>query len=252
MLVRLIAAIAPALILMWYVYHKDIHPEPAKLVVKGFGYGALATFLSMVISVPLMAMGVFTNDPTNLVESIKVSFFGAAIPEETAKLVMLWLLLRNCSEFDERYDGIVYGAAVGLGFATLENLEYLLAAGADWYSVSVSRALFAVPGHFCFAVVMGYYYSQAHFLRSYAPKGTKLKMWLYPVLLHGTYDSIVFASGLNSVISGLCSIVLVVFCFKLFSFTRERIHKEVNDPDILAKILRDSAPEPGDNLPDEQ
>ena len=155
MLIPVIAALVPAIILLYYVYHKDINPEPVRLVVKGFFYGALATFASGVISGPLLAMGFFTLEPQSFWECIKVSFLCAAIPEECAKLFMLWLLLRNCPEFDERYDGIVYAVAVGLGFAAFENIQYVVAAGAEWFSVSMSRAIFAVPGHFAFAVVMG-------------------------------------------------------------------------------------------------
>jgi len=250
MLTILIAAIAPALILMWYVYHKDTQPEPTRLVAKGFIYGGIAVFASTLISGPLMMMGFFTSNPTTILECIKVSFFGAAIPEECAKLLMLWLLLRNCPEFDERYDGIVYGAAVGLGFATFENLMYLLSAGMDWLSVSISRGLFAVPGHFAFAVVMGYYYSLNHFYGEDAPAGTKIKMILFPVLLHGTYDTLVFVANLTPIYSAILTLVLLAFCFVLFKRTRARILAEADDNDIRGKILRDSAPE--DSAPDEQ
>jgi len=250
MLTILIAAIAPALVLMWYVYHKDTQPEPTRLVAKGFLYGGIAVFASTLISTPLLMMGFFPQNPTTLSECIKISFFGAAIPEECAKLLMLWLLLRACPEFDERYDGIVYASAVGLGFASFENLMYLLQAGMDWVSVSIGRGLFAVPGHFAFAVVMGYYYSLNHFYGEAAPQGTKLKMILFPVLLHGTYDSLVFAANLNEYLSAVLSIALLAFCFWLFKRTRQRILDEADDNDIRGKILRDSAPE--DSAPDEQ
>ena len=107
MLVILAAALLPALVLMWYVYNKDTQPEPTRLIVKGFFYGGLATFVSTLISGPLMAMGFFTAEPHTFAECMTTSFFGAAIPEECAKLLMLWLLLRHNPEFDERYDGIV-------------------------------------------------------------------------------------------------------------------------------------------------
>ena len=176
MLILLCAAVAPALILMWFVYHRDFNPEPVNLIAKGFLYGAIATFASTLISQPLAALGAYTQEPHSIAEAIKISFFGAGIPEETAKLVMLWLLLRNCREFDERYDGIVYAVSVGLGFATLENIMYVVSAGADWFSVSISRAMFAVPGHFSFAVIMGYYYSKYHFMgpEKSAPRNLRL------------------------------------------------------------------------------
>ena len=249
MLFILSAAIAPALILLWYVYHKDINPEPQRLVLKAFLYGALATFVSTLISGPLLTLGYFSLEPDSIWESIKISFLGAAIPEECAKLLMLWLLLRKSAEFDERYDGIVYAAAVGLGFATLENLQYLIAAGADWYSVSISRALFAVPGHFCFAVIMGYYYSQYHFTGNPA---AKWKTLLYPVLLHGTYDTIVFSSNLSGILSSVFTLLLLVFCFRLFKSTRRRILAEAAEGSRNYTLIRDSDASLTGGEPDEQ
>lgn len=54
-------------------------------------------------------------------KAITDSLLFAAIPEELAKLFMLWLLLRKNPFFDEHFDGIVYAVCIGLGFAALEN-----------------------------------------------------------------------------------------------------------------------------------
>ena len=232
MLMLLFAAIAPALILLWYVYHKDTEPEPTRLIFKGFFYGGLSALLSTLISGPLLNMGFYTTDPSSWQEALKISFFGAAIPEETAKLLMLWLFLRNCPEFDERYDGIVYGTTVGLGFAAFENIMYVVSAGANWVDVAFTRALFAVPGHFAFAVVMGYYFSQYHF-RGENREGARIKMWLYPVLLHGTYDTLCFFSELSGGLSFLITLVLIGFCFWLFKRTRARILKEAAENEYV-------------------
>ena len=150
----LLAALLPAFVLFWYVYSRDITPEPKNVVLRGFLYGVIATFASTLISGPLMALGFYSNEPANFWQSMMTAFFGAAIPEESAKLFMLWLLLRKCKDFDERYDGIVYATAVGLGFASFENILYLASSGFGFFQVAISRALLAVPGHFAFAVVM--------------------------------------------------------------------------------------------------
>ena len=107
MWIILAAAIVPALLLLYYVYSKDFNPEPKRMVFKGFAYGAISVFVSTLISGPLLNFGLYTNDPHTFLEAVKVSFLGAAIPEETAKLLMLWLLLRHSADFDERYDGMV-------------------------------------------------------------------------------------------------------------------------------------------------
>lgn len=220
------AAVVPGLLFLYYVYSKDFNPEPKRMVWKGFLYGVISVFVSTLISGPLLNLGLYVNEPKTLLEAVKVSFFGAAIPEESAKLFMLWLLLRNCKEFDERYDGMVYAAAVGLGFACVENLMYVLSSGAAWFYVSTTRALFAVPGHFAFAIAMGYYYSKNHFEWHRTSELDRLKVWLVPVLLHGVYDTLAFSSELEVAWSGLITIALIYFCYRLFKSTRARILEE--------------------------
>lgn len=226
MWIILTAAIVPGLLLLYYVYSKDFTPEPKRMVFKGFFFGCLSVLASTLISGPLMKMGFFVNHPASLVEAVRTSFFGAAIPEESAKLLMLWLLLRRSPEFDERYDGMVYAAAVGLGFACLENLMYVISAGAGWFYVSVTRAIFAVPGHFAFAIVMGYYYSRNHFDSHKTTGFDRIKVWLLPVLLHGIYDTLAFTAELSPAYSGLITILLIWFCYRLFKSTRARILRE--------------------------
>ena len=232
MLMLLTAAVAPALILLWYVYHKDTEPEPRRLIFKGFFYGGLSALLSTLISGPLLNMGFYTTDPSTWGDAVRIAFFGAAIPEESAKLLMLWLLLRNCPEFDERYDGIVYSTTVGLGFAAFENLMYVISAGASWVDVAFTRALFAVPGHFAFAVVMGYYYSRFSFNRKDSDSA-RIKMWLFPAILHAAYDTLCFFSEMNEALSFLITLLLIAFCFLLFKNTRKLILEEARNNEYV-------------------
>lgn len=226
MWIILAAAIVPGILLLYYVYSKDFNPEPKRMIYKGFFYGCLSVFASTLISGPLMKLGLFVNQPSSFAEALQTSFFGAAIPEESAKLLMLWLLLRHSPEFDERFDGMVYAAAVGLGFACLENLMYVVSAGAGWFQVSVTRAIFAVPGHFTFAIVMGYYFSRNHFDSRKITEFDRIKVWLFPVLLHGIYDTLAFSAELSPAYSGLITILLIWFCYRLFKSTRDRILRE--------------------------
>ena len=223
MWIVVVAAILPCLILLYYVYSKDFHPEPKRMIFKGFFYGVLSTFVSTMFSAPLMWSGLFVRNPGTLPDAVKVAFLGAAVPEESAKLIMLWLLLRKNREFDERYDGLVYAACVGLGFACVENLMYVVPSGNAWFYVSASRAMFAVPGHFALAIAMGYYYSKNHFAWYKSTLLDKLKIWLVPVMLHGIYDTLAFSSHIDTVWSFIITALFILFCFRLFKFTRRRI-----------------------------
>ena len=159
------AAIAPVVVLLWQILKRDsANPEPPKMLMKAFFYGMVSMVVTFIFLPVTEVIGDITMlDDNPLAQAFKQAFFSAALPEEGAKLLMLWLLLRNNPYFDERFDGIVYAVCVGMGFAAVENVLYLFSNYDSWLSVGIVRALFAVPGHFFDAVIMGYYYSHYHF-----------------------------------------------------------------------------------------
>ena len=227
MLSVLALAVLPALILVYYVYQQDsLQREPTKNLVKAFFYGGASVFASLLISVPSMRLGLFPQEIHSGLDAFRSAFFGAAIPEETAKLLLLWLFLRRCKDFDERMDGIVYAVCVGMGFAAFKNVEYLLGAGSQWVTVGISRSLTAIPGHFGFAVVMGYYFSLHYFDRYRAPLAG-LKMWLYPVLLHGTYDWIAMSQEVAPELSGTIALAVLLLCFGMLKWARKHMREHL-------------------------
>ena len=220
-------AVLPAFILLFYTYQQDrLQREPVKNIVKAFFFGWLSVFASFLVSVPFGAMGLFPAEIQSLGDALRMAFFGAAIPEESAKLLLLWLFLRKCKDFDERMDGIVYAVCVGMGFAAFENIEYLFASGSAWITTGLGRSITAIPGHFGFAVVMGYYYSLNHFDRYRAPLAG-LKMWLYPVLFHGLYDSIAMSAMVTPEMSGIISIAVLLLCFGGLKWARAHMSQHL-------------------------
>ena len=101
----ILAALAPAAWLLWTIYQKDSdQPEPKKWLAKGFVYGIGSAFLSLAISMPasmVLGMNIDNQVYSTFVEAVGDAFLLAAIPEEVAKLFMLWLLLRKNPFFDE-------------------------------------------------------------------------------------------------------------------------------------------------------
>lgn len=158
--------------------------------------------------------------PTNLVGTTMQAFVVAAIPEETFKLLALWLILQKNPYFDEHFDGIVYAVCVGLGFAAIENVFYILGEE-EWMSVAISRALLAVPAHYAFAILMGYYYSVYHFI-DHSTKNA-ICILLVPVMAHGIYNAIALGSSVNPYIGGVSFFVLIFFCVKMHKVARSKI-----------------------------
>ena len=122
--ILLAAALLPAAVLMLFILRRDReHPEPVWQLVKAFLYGVVSVFVSTLFSTPFVSSGILPNGYYDAFTATIYSFGAAAIPEETAKLIMLWLFLRKNEEFDEHLDGVVYAVCVGLGFAAVENVQ---------------------------------------------------------------------------------------------------------------------------------
>lgn len=225
-----LAALAPVAWLLWTIYKKDrAQPEPAKWLVKAFVYGVLSAVLSFTISIPIgivLGMDIDAQTYSSPLEAVADAFLLAAIPEELAKFFMLWLLLRKNPFFDEHFDGIVYTVCIGLGFAALENIIYLLGGIKDWswVGIGITRAFVSVPAHYFFAILMGYYYSIYHFGKGRSAK-TKSMILVAPILAHGIFDSILFSMQTNESLSGLLMIFFIIFFTKLKKVAKEKVDK---------------------------
>ena len=169
------------------------------------------------------------GEPTTLIGSTMQAFVIAALPEESFKLLALWLVLRKNPYFDEHFDGIVYAECVGLGFAAIENIFYVFREE-EWVTVAISRALLAVPGHYAFAILMGYYYSVYHFVDHSSKVAVHILM--VPVIAHGTYDAIAMSGMLNPyIVEGISFFILIYFCVKMHKVARSK---------VLALVEKDS------------
>lgn len=221
-LIIIIVALFPAAILWWYIWNKDQKKEPTKWLAKATCYGVLICFPVAIVEM-LIGMVLFYPDgnPTNLLATTVNAFFVAAIPEESFKLLALWLVLRKNPYFDEHFDGIVYAVCIGLGFAAIENVGYLLDNIENWMSVAFLRSLMAVPGHYAFAILMGYYYSKYHFVDH--SRKTAVLIIVAPVLAHGLYDALLMTSMVNVVVGGVCFIITVILVCKLHVYARKKV-----------------------------
>ena len=217
----LTAALLPAILLWLYIWKKDPQPEPTAWLVKAVVWGMAicvpVAFLEMFIQT--MFWGV-DGEPITLIGSTMQAFIVAALPGESFKLLALWLVLRKNPYFDEHFDGIVYAVCVGLGFATVENIFYVFSEE-EWVTVAISRALLAVPGHYAFAILMGYYYSVYHFV-DYSPKVAACIL-IVPVAAHGVYDALAMSGFVNPYIGGLSFFILIWFCVKMHKVAKAKV-----------------------------
>ena len=220
----IIAALLPAFLLIYYINRKDsLQPEPKWQLVKGFLYGVGSCIFIIMLFLILGIGGDSDETPKTFFKAIGDAFLGAAIPEELAKLLMLWLLVRKNKHFNEHMDGIVYAVCIGMGFAGMENILYLFDNIDSWASVGVARALISVPGHFFFAVAMGYFFSLATFGPVKARKANISLMIAAPILMHGIFDSILFLVSVEPALSLVLTIGFFIFFKKIRKFASGRI-----------------------------
>jgi len=222
-LLQILLALIPALVLIFYVVWRDrLHPEPGGQLVKAFFMGFLTIPLALLFA-SLIGQIFMLLPPIEGVGALLVtSLMQAAIPEESAKLLILWLFLRRCRHFDEHMDGIVYAVCVGMGFATVENILYVTGSGPQFLkvlSVGLSRAFLAIPGHFAFAVIMGYFYSLASFKGKQTHRKYMLMAWGFPVLAHALYDFLLFV--MDAYPNSMWHMLLMMLFFGSFFYMQQ-------------------------------
>ena len=221
MILVIITALIPAALLGWWIYRKDsARPEPLRMLLQAFLYGVGSTFVTLVIVELLKMIGLFTYDLGSFTGAVSTALFAAALPEELAKLLMLWLFLRKNPFYDEYLDGIVYAACVGLGFAATENVLYLLQSE-DWLMTGVMRGLTAVPAHFAIACSMGYFYSKRHF--GDRSRLTMVCILAVPILIHWVYDALAFSEGIYPALSVVINVLFVLLIWWVYKRTMGRI-----------------------------
>ncbi len=184
-------AIAPGIAICLYIFYKDIYNREPKLnLIVSFFLGCAAIFPAV-----LFERG-FSYVSNGTVAGVALfSYAVVAFSEEFGKFLGLRLYSYNMKSFDEPLDGIVYSVMVGMGFATLENLLYVLkyAEIGQGLQVGIKRMFLSVPAHGSFAVVMGYFAGKAKF----DPKNSfwlMLAGLLAAVFFHGTFDFFLFVN----------------------------------------------------------
>ena len=189
--ILIVAAVIPALLLMYFVYRSDRLEKESRQLLKSLAFaGVFATLVAMVLERigERLLVWVVDNETTY---NLLLYFVVVAVSEEGAKYFLMKRRTWNNPEFNCQYDGVVYALFVSLGFALWENISYVLMYG---FGTALIRAVTAIPGHACFGVFMGVFYGLARRAYNYGDPSSsriyRLLAVLVPTLLHGTYDYI--------------------------------------------------------------
>jgi RsiW-degrading membrane proteinase PrsW (M82 family) len=178
----LLLALAPAVAFVLYIYYRDKNDrEPLKDLVRAFIFGGIC-----VIPAGLLEYRIGINSGNSLFGTAFSTFIVIAGAEEGCKFLFMRWAAWNKKAFNEPFDGIVYCVMVGMGFAAFENILYVFQAD-DPLQTAIMRMLTAVPAHFTFAVIMGYYVGLAKFNPANSTRYLIMGVG-GAMLFHGLYD----------------------------------------------------------------
>jgi RsiW-degrading membrane proteinase PrsW (M82 family) len=223
----MVVAAAPSVFLLVFFYLKDRYePEPRGHVALAFVKGIVATAPSYGLQLlgaaavgrEWLALG---GVPAHAFEAVVL----AALCEEGPKWIA-FLFIYRWNEFDEPLDGVVYGVALALGFATVENVFAVRGLG---LGTGLLRAIFAVPAHALFGAAMGYYVGRAKLgdgqwqgmdVTRRQRRRRMAAALLVPVVFHGLYDFLLIEMrGLPMYIAVSCG------SLALWTFVLRRVHQ---------------------------
>lgn len=193
MITRLfIIAVIPGIALALSAYLTDRYDrEPIGLLMKVFILGCLSVIPTAIVERFLISFNVFGG----LLGAAYQAFIVAGLTEEFFKREIVLRTAFKSHAFDEKLDGIIYAAFSALGFATVENIMYVVFRFATNPHIGLYRGVFSVPAHTLFAVTMGYYLSLAKFAQKDITYRYYLRRsWFTPAMLHGTFNFILMSN----------------------------------------------------------
>lgn len=191
----IIASFAPGIFWLWFfLRHDKIRPEPRRLIALTFLLGCLSTLPAGLGNYLFGADSLLEGSPQLLSVVAGMTFVVGPV-EELCKFGAVRLGPYRSLYFDEPVDGLVYASAASLGFASLENLIYVLQYGPE---VMIGRAPLSTVGHLVFGSIWGYALG-----KYYISGGRRRSLLLSSLALaagaHALFNVFVFAFPLGAV-----------------------------------------------------
>ena len=203
-------AVAPAAFWLWYFYNKDRYePEPLSWILLVYIFG-------IVVTIPVAFI---EGTLSIIIPEFFIVVLVAPIVEEAGKYLVVKKTVWESLEFDEPVDGIIYAAAAGLGFATLENVIYVFSAVETSLLLALQtgllRALISVPGHVLFSAMWGYSLGKARFIPQEQRTGVIATGLILAMAFHALFNLLLYDA------IGFAVLILVVVPVLWFSVQKK-------------------------------
>ena len=184
-------ALIPSLIWLFWYLRKDMHPEPKRMIIRIFIWGALVAFPAILVeNTAIEALKAISLPELPFV--FILYFIGVAATEEIVKfLVVYFRVIKGTNELNEPIDAMIYMIVSALGFAAIENI-FLLSPlfDKDFFGtlgIAFSRFVGATLLHALASAIIGYYLALTLFRQK---KGLSplIPGFTLAILLHGFYN----------------------------------------------------------------
>jgi RsiW-degrading membrane proteinase PrsW (M82 family) len=200
-------------------------PEPRSRLLFAFVLGAGSAGLALWLYRVVAALGFPTEPGRDPVQIATVCFLVVGPVEEFSKFLLARAFVFRLRHFDERVDGMIYAAAIALGFAAVENAIWLpqMAAGPG-----LIRAVTSPLVHTLFASVWGM--GTAYALLQM--RGIARFLWQVLVLagaafVHGAYDAVLYLGASSYVVAG---VVLALWIGIIAAARQAALHDVAAEP----------------------
>jgi len=214
------SAILPVAIILIYIYKRDKFPEPKGVVFVTFILGC-STVLAIDYIIPVLDNFGEKNLRGETLYFYD-SFIRAAFLEEFFKFLVLVFYCARHDEFDEPMDAVIYGVAVSLGFATIENIDYVLKYYKEpSFTMAIVRAFSAVPLHAFCGVLMGFLITLSIFEKNHNKINILLALMI-PSMFHGLYNYSLTSNVISNYIAEIVLLVLIIRTFYVFKDLKKR------------------------------
>ena len=175
--------LAPGALWLWFLWTKDDHePEPPLAVLGVFALGCASAFATLSLRPWLEPL--IPWEPEWWMHAFDAFVVTAGV-EEFLKISACAVFLTWHREVDEPLDGLLYGAAAGLGFASFENALYVLRTSEA--SLALMRGFTATLVHATCTGLIGLALVSARLCGKHTLRWVLGALGL-AIALHGTYD----------------------------------------------------------------
>lgn len=228
MLLSILFSIIPVLILLFVLYQMgEVKKQPILILFILFIGGILSWILVRYVSVLLgndiARSQIEISQKLGDLGFFLVSFGIIATIEELSKYIVITIMCFKNKYFKNAYDAIMYAACISLGFAFIENIMYINNYG---ISVALSRAIFSIPSHACFGIIMGYFLGISRICKDNNLDNdsaiNRYEAFFIPFLFHGFYDFLLSFNNRE------IYIVFIIFVILMYIFVIYLIYRFYN------------------------